>query len=252
MSSAPAVLRVATYNVHGCVGTDKIRSERRIADVIRSLDLDVVGLQELDLNRTRSARANQLSLITAALGWSGHFFPAFKREEEEYGDAIISRFQLRVRKSGELPAKAPWFCRESRGAIWAAVETPTGPCHVINTHFGLGRRERLIQAKLLAAADWIGAAPDEPLIVMGDFNCGSASPAIGVLVNALQSGYPTTKPPPTFPSGRPLLAIDHVLVNKYLRVSRLHAVSDPIARIASDHLPLVAELIVIPRWARGG
>jgi endonuclease/exonuclease/phosphatase family metal-dependent hydrolase len=242
MTSASAVLRVATYNVHGCVGTDRVRSESRIADVIRTLDAEIVGLQELDLNRTRSARANQLALITGELGWNGYFFPAFKREEEEYGDAVISRFPLTVRKTGELPGKAPWYCRESRGAIWAAVETPSGPCHVINTHFGLGRRERLVQAKLLTGSDWLGAVPDEPLIVMGDFNCGGSSPAIRLLVNALHPGAAPLPSPPAFPSSRPLLALDHVLVNKHLRLSRLTAVSNAMTRVASDHLPLVAEL----------
>ena len=50
-------LRVATYNVHGCRGMDRRRSEERIAEVIASLEVDVIGLQELDLNRRRSAGA---------------------------------------------------------------------------------------------------------------------------------------------------------------------------------------------------
>jgi len=52
-ASAPK-LRVATYNVHGCVGMDRQRSEARIAEVIAQLSVDIVALQELDLSRRRS------------------------------------------------------------------------------------------------------------------------------------------------------------------------------------------------------
>jgi endonuclease/exonuclease/phosphatase family metal-dependent hydrolase len=167
-----------------------------------------------------------------------------RRRDEEYGDAVISRFPLTVLKTGELPARASWFCRESRGAIRAAVETPAGVFHVINTHFGLGRRERQTQAKLLAGSDWLGAVPDEPLVIMGDFNCGNSSPAIKLLANALRPGSPPVRSPAAFPSGRPLLALDHILVNEHLRVSCIKAVRTPLTRVASDHLPLVAELLL--------
>jgi endonuclease/exonuclease/phosphatase family metal-dependent hydrolase len=50
-TSAPK-LRVATYNVHGCVGMDRQRSEARIAEVIAQLSVDIVALQELDLSRS--------------------------------------------------------------------------------------------------------------------------------------------------------------------------------------------------------
>jgi endonuclease/exonuclease/phosphatase family metal-dependent hydrolase len=217
-----------------------VRSEQRIAEVIRSLDVDIVGLQELDLNRTRSGQVNQMALITAALGWNGYFAPAFKRAHEEYGDAVISRFPLTIQKAGELPAKAPWFCCESRGAIWATVETPPGPCHVINTHLGLGRRERLTQANLLAGSDWLGAVPDEPLIVLGDFNCGSFSPAMRLLANTLRPGSTPLQSPPSFPSGRPFLSVDHILVNKHLSIHSLQPQRTVLTRVASDHLPVVA------------
>jgi endonuclease/exonuclease/phosphatase family metal-dependent hydrolase len=247
MSSPPAVLRVATYNVHGCVGTDKVRSECRIAQVVESLNADIVGLQELDLNRVRSNRVNQAALIASELGWSSYFYPAFKRDDQEYGDAVISRFALTVQRAGELPAKAPWYCRESRGAIWATVATPLGSCHVINTHLGLGRIERLIQAKLLAGSDWLGMIPDEALIVMGDFNCRASSPPVRLLKSALRPESARVISPAAFPSGRPLLALDHILVNKHLRVTGIRAVSTPLTRCASDHLPVVADLMADPQ-----
>lgn len=242
MSAPPAWLRVATYNVHGCVGTDGVRSERRIAEVIGSLEVDIVGLQELDLNRPRSGRVDQAALIAAELGWHRYFHPAFKSQDQEYGDAVISRFPLTLQRASELPAKAPWYCRESRGAIWVTVAAPEGPCHVINTHLGLGGRERLEQARLLAGEKWLGSVPDEALVLMGDFNCRASSAPMRLLAEALRPGAPAVKSPAAFPSGRPLLALDHILVGRRLTVSGLRAVATPLTCRASDHLPVVAEL----------
>ncbi|HST10849.1 MAG TPA: endonuclease/exonuclease/phosphatase family protein, partial [Terriglobales bacterium] len=111
-------LRVATYNVHGCVGMDGQRSEGRIAEVIASMSADIVGLQELDLGRPRSAHADQAALIATRLGWKYHFHPAMRSGEEQYGNAIVSRFPIELTRAAEMPGTPPWYCREQRIAIW--------------------------------------------------------------------------------------------------------------------------------------
>ena len=111
-------LRVATYNVHGCVGMDGQRSERRIAEVIASMSADIVGLQELDLGRRRSAHADQAALIATQLGWKHHFHPAMRTGDEQYGNAIVSRFPIALKQAAEMPGAPPWYCREQRSAIW--------------------------------------------------------------------------------------------------------------------------------------
>ena len=98
-----AKLRIATYNVHGCMGMDRQRSEARIAEVITEMSVDVVALQELDLGRRRSAGANQTKMIAEQLGWYSHFHPAMRRDDEHYGNAILSRYQLNFRRAVELP-----------------------------------------------------------------------------------------------------------------------------------------------------
>src|SRR5436190_20565823 len=92
-TSAPK-LRVATYNVHGCMGMDRQRSEARIAEVIAEMSVDIVALQELDLGRRRSAGADQTKIIAEQLGWYSHFHPAMRIDDEHYGNAILSRYQL--------------------------------------------------------------------------------------------------------------------------------------------------------------
>jgi endonuclease/exonuclease/phosphatase family metal-dependent hydrolase len=240
------LLRVATYNVHGCVGIDGRRSEKRIADVIATLDVDVIGLQELDLNRRRSGRADQAGLIAEALGWSHAFHPAMRVDEEQYGNATLSRLPMRLRQAKELPSVMTRRCPETRAAIWVEVETTSGPVQLINTHLGLGRRERAMQAALLIGTEWLLKMKDaEPVILLGDFNSLPRSAALRLLEGALRDVKSLLDPPPnlkTFPTRFPLLALDHIFVNERVQVNAASVVRNRETRIASDHFPLVAEL----------
>src|SRR4051812_10766522 len=179
-------LRIATYNVHGCRGMDRLQSEQRIAEVIAALEVDVIGLQELDFNRRRSACVDQAALIADQLGWHRYFHPALRLRDEQYGDAVLSRYPMRLRQARELPSVTTRLCSETRAAIWMEVETPTGKVQVINTHLGLGKRERLMQAQLLAGPEWLGRAdPNDPLVLLGDFNSLPGSPPFQVLTGWL-------------------------------------------------------------------
>lgn len=239
-------LRVATYNVHGCVGTDRQRSETRIADVIAESRADLVGLQELDLSRRRSGGVDQAALIAKQLGWHRYFHPAMRTGDEHYGDALLSRYPLTLRRAGDLPAPAPFYCREKRGAISMEAETPLGLVHIINTHFGLGRCERLLQAQLLASAEWLGASPaDTPLILLGDFNSLPGSRPYRALVQHLRDVRRLTYPVRslrTFPTFFPVFAVDHIFISSALRLLSVNVHHSALARVASDHYPLVAEL----------
>jgi endonuclease/exonuclease/phosphatase family metal-dependent hydrolase len=239
-------LRVATYNVHGCRGIDGRRSETRIAEVIAGLDVDVVGLQELDSNRRRSGGVDQARVIATELGWHWIFHPAFRRADELYGNAILSRYPLRLQQAKELPSVTTPLCPETRGAIWAEIETPGGAIQLINTHLGLGRRERWMQCQLLAGPEWLGrVSADEPVILMGDLNSLPRSPVLRLLAQQLRAVRSTVTPCrrlPTFPTRYPLLALDHIFVNDRLRVSSVSVFQNDVARMASDHFPLVADL----------
>ena len=246
VSNETPPLRVATYNVHGCVGIDGRRSEARIAEVIAKLEVDIVGLQELDLGRARSAGVNQAALIAQELGWNHLFQPAMRKADEHYGNAVISRFPVRLHRVCELVGQGTWYCRETRVALWADVETQAGAVHVITTHLGLGRNEGARQAQQLASDEWLGsAANDRPLVLLGDFNSlpgGRAHRAVATRLREvralLRSGRHRT-----FPTRFPTFAVDHIFVNEALRPLALRVHRDPVARVASDHYPLVAELV---------
>jgi len=239
-------LRVATYNVHGCVGTDGQRSETRIAEVIASMSADIVGLQELDLSRSRSAHADQAALIAAKLGWEYHFHPAMRRGDEQYGNAIVSRFPIALKRADEMPGVAPWYCREKRVAIWIQANTELGPVHIINSHFGLGRNERRLQAELLVGPTWLGSiSPNEPAILLGDFNSLRRSRAHRLIAGQLRDVGTLVQPARkfrTFPTRLPSLGVDHIFVNAALHPTKLSVHRTPLARMASDHFPLVCDL----------
>lgn len=248
MDQEAGKLRVATYNVHGCVGTDGRRSEERIAQVIEELAVDIVGLQELDRGRARSGGIDQAEAIAAQLGWQWHFQAAMERGDEHYGHAVLSRFPLRARRTARLPGRPPFFCRESRAAAGLDVVTDWGLVHVINTHLGLGRRERLQQAELLASPDWReGAAEQRPLILLGDFNSLPGSKPhriLGQHLRDVRSGVRTSRRIRTFPTAFPFLAVDHIFVNAALEPVSLEVHRSARARVASDHYPLVAEMLL--------
>ena len=241
-------LRVATYNVHGCVGMDRQRSEARIAGVIAEMSLDVIALQELDLGRRRSAGADQTRIIAEQLGWYSHFYPAMRRDDEHYGNAILSRYRITFRRAVRLPGRPPFFCRENRAAIEVEIQTNLGKVHIINTHLGLGWRERFLQAQLFTSAEWHAAiAGDTPLILLGDFNSLRGSRAYRTLNRHLRDVrelIESTGPIPTFPTRFPLLAVDHIFVNGAVQPLSLTVHRSSLARIASDHFPLMTEIVL--------
>jgi endonuclease/exonuclease/phosphatase family metal-dependent hydrolase len=248
MSERPAgTLRVATYNVHGCVGMDRQRSESRVAEVIASMSADVVGLQELDSGRKRSAAIDQAAEIARQLGWKHVFHPAMRDGDEQYGNAIISRYPLTLKRAIELPGTGTWFCREQRVAIWTEAETNLGAVQIVNTHFGLGRNERIQQANYLASAELLGSvAADTPLVLLGDLNSVRSSPGYRILAKHLRdvrtlvgSGGAFR----TFPTKFPSLGVDHIFLNAALGATTLQVHRAPPARVASDHYPLVADVV---------
>jgi endonuclease/exonuclease/phosphatase family metal-dependent hydrolase len=225
---------------------DGQRSETRIAEVIASMSADIVGLQELDLGRPRSAHVDQAAVIAERLGWKYHFHPAMRSGDEQYGNAIVSRFPIALKLAVELPGTPPWYCREQRSAIWMQAETSLGVVHIINSHFGLGYSERRLQAQLLIGSAWLGSVPpDEPAILLGDFNSVRTSQVYRLIQARLRDVRTLVRPLRafrTFPTRLPSLAVDHIFVNPALSATHLNVHRTPLAREASDHFPLVCEL----------
>ncbi|WP_215398904.1 endonuclease/exonuclease/phosphatase family protein [Rheinheimera oceanensis] len=245
-------LRVMTYNVHSCIGLDGKVDVERVARVIAQANPDVVALQELDVGRDRSLGLDQAQLIARYLEMEFHFHPAMHMEEERYGDAILTHLPLRLIKAGPLPGLADKPKLEPRGAIWAAVQFNGQEVQIINTHLGLQPRERLAQIDCLLGNDWLGH-PDcrGPVVLCGDLNAQPNSQVcrrISTQLKDSQTLLAQHRPAGTFPSRFAALRIDHIFISKTLAVTAIDIPGSQLARVASDHLPLLVQL-QIPRGA---
>jgi endonuclease/exonuclease/phosphatase family metal-dependent hydrolase len=239
-------LRLMTYNVHGCSGMDGRVSPRRVAHVIRGQMPDIVALQEVDFGRRRSRAEDQASIIARELGMQAVFCPTVTRGEEHYGHALLSRWPIEIVKRARLPHDPTSWWQEPRSAMWARVDVAGQSVNVITTHLGLGPHERVLQAQALLGPEWLGAVPaGEPVVVCGDFNALPGSAPYKLLASRLRdvqlagAGF---KPMGTFSSLQPLVRLDHIFTSPEFSRQRVSVVRNDLTRVASDHLPLVADL----------
>lgn len=232
-------LRIMTYNVHSCIGTDRRHDPGRIAEVIAACAPDVVALQELDVGRLRTGHTDQAAIIAQHLRMNGHFHPALELEEEKYGDAILSTFPTRLIKAGGLPSIG-----EPRGAIWVEIDCGGRSVQIVNTHLGLRRRERMAQAAVLLGPEWLGseACHHGPTIFAGDLNAVPSSAVFAALGKHMSVAREVDgRLKPTFPSRFPMLRLDYIFT-KGVRLVSAERIDMPLTRKASDHLPLMATL----------
>jgi endonuclease/exonuclease/phosphatase family metal-dependent hydrolase len=241
----PAPLRIMTYNVHRCVGSDGQADPRRIAEVIAACQPDVVALQELDVGRLRTGGIDQAHAIAHSLGMSVHFNPALQIEEELYGDAILAALPMRLVKAGPLPGSVGF---EPRGALLAAIEANGTEIQIINTHLGLPAYERLAQARTLLGQNWLGHSDcRDPVILLGDFNVRRQSVVYRMFTARLRDAQLVLHKQArrTFPARMPMLRIDHIFCSRSVDVLGVEVPRSQLVRTASDHLPLVMDFRII-------
>jgi len=241
-------LRVMTYNTHGCSGMDGRVSPRRIARVIREQMPDIVALQELDLGRRRSRAEDQAAIIAREVGMHAVFCPTVTRGDEHYGHALLSHWPIQIVRRARLPEDPNSWWEEPRAAIWARVIVAGATVNIVTTHLGLGVKEREIQVRALLGPDWLGPVIDEePVLVCGDFNFLPNSLPYRLACHRLRDAQlldPTVRPVNTFSSLQPLVRIDHMFVSPHFVRESIVAVRNDLTRVASDHLPLLADFQV--------
>lgn len=220
----------------------------RIAAVIAEMDPDVACLQELDVERVRTGAVDQAAEVARILAMEFHFHATIDEVSGRYGDAILSKTPLTVIRAGCLPAVPRPLPREARGAIWVETTVNEQRWQIINTHFGLGHGERRLQARALVR-DWIlPALARPPLVLCGDFNSRPASTVHQILGEPLRDvwtllGLPR---PRTFSTRWPVLCLDYAFVSPGVNVERAERWTSPMAVLASDHFPVLAEVRAAP------
>jgi endonuclease/exonuclease/phosphatase family metal-dependent hydrolase len=226
------VFRAATYNVHGHVGRDGRRDPARVSTVIDELDADVVALQEFTYPvdvplETRVPVVLTLERYECALG------PARENATVCFGNAILTRHAFLDVHRIDLSITR----REPRAALAATIEVRGEPVHVLVAHLGLRVPERRHQVRQILA--YLESVTHTRLVVLGDFNDWMPGRTVAEVLDDRLGAQPR---PRSFPAWRPLLALDRIWVQPRAALQRIRAHSTPAARMASDHLPVVAEI----------
>jgi len=231
---APANLLIASYNVHKCVGIDKRFDPERTAAVIGEIGADVIALQEADrrfgeraglLDLERLERENGLIAVPVTGDANCHGW---------HGNLLLFRAgTLRAVHQISLPGVEP------RGALVVDVDLTVGPLRIVATHLGLLRRSRGKQAEAILEA--IFARRDRPTVLLGDLNEWRRGRRSS-LHNLGSAFGPLTVALPSFPSRFPLFALDRILGNPHDLICGIEVHATPLARIASDHLPIKARI----------
>lgn len=238
----PVTWRVATYNIHHARGTDDSVSVERIADVLRSLDADIIALQEVDERVTRSGGEDQAERLGALLGMQHAFGSFMDYQGGRYGLAILSRCDIVDVDTLRLTEG-----NEPRVALAARVVSANDDTLTfVNVHFDWVADDgyRFAQAREVTEYldDLRGA-----YVIAGDFNDQPGSRTLALFrVRALEAEKPRGGRM-TFPSTAPEREIDFVFAAPIAgwEVGAVDVMEEP---VASDHLPVIAEL----RWGRSG
>lgn len=231
-------LCLASYNIHRCFGTDRKYLPERVAEVIQALDSDIIGLQEVDMRLLVDGRP-QLEFLAHTLRMTAVAGANIKDHRGHFGNALLTRFRVQAVRRIDLSVRR----FEPRGAI--DVDLAAGPARlrVIATHLGLNAAERRLQVRHLLHA--LDAGPqDRPCIILGDFN--EWKPTGGAL-RAISRRFGASHALRTFPSRFPLLPLDRIWVWPQPEIHSVRAYATPLTRLASDHLPIRAEIA----WGNG-
>jgi endonuclease/exonuclease/phosphatase family metal-dependent hydrolase len=232
-------LRVATYNIHRCRGLDGRTSPSRIADVIRAIDPDIIALQEVVGASPRSAgHAEELG---AQLGMGWVMASARHLRHALFGNVVLSRLPILHHAQYDLS----WKTCEPRCCQRVDIAVGSHTLHLYNVHLGTAYLERRYQASRLVSFVH-DRRVGQPKIVLGDFNEWMRGLATQMLSQRLKSIdlRAHLRRRRTYPGVFPLVHLDHIYYEGKVEVARLELPRTRLALLASDHLPLVAELTV--------
>lgn len=228
-------LSVATWNVHGFVGADGRRDLPRVLEILRSLEADVIALQEVDAGK---GEVDAFETLGPELGLAAIAGPTLSRSGGPYGNLLLTRHPVRHLAKVDLSQPG---C-EPRGAIDACIEMEGMPVRVLATHLGLRRHERSRQALALCRALDLREKGARLRVLLGDLN-EWMRPLGATGLAPLVRRFARRTRQRTFPARAPVFALDRVLVGGGDAVElRARVVGGRRVRAASDHLAVRARI----------
>ncbi len=226
-------LRVASYNVHrwaGVRGGRQYEPERAVA-VIGEIGADVLALQEV---LRPSQGADPLRELARQLGFHLAFVVTRLHRRGELGNAVLSRWPL----AGALAIDLSFGRLERRAALAVRVSAGERSLQVAATHLALVDRTRARQVQALLDHPHLA---DGPTVLVGDMNAWRPTKASRALDHHFQTRHHNANWPASYPSVRPVLALDR-LYARGVRIESMETHTSDAARRGSDHLPIVATL----------
>jgi len=224
---------IASYNVHKCVGTDGRFDPARIAKVVREIDADIIALQEADERLGDRQGLLDLAALERDTDLVPVHIPDNRISHGWHGNLILARSRtVQAVRQIKLPGLEP------RGALIVDLELKGVSLRIIAAHFGLLRRSRSQQASALVDAT---NSVLRPTVLLGDLNEWRVHTRSSLLALLPHFG-PIHAVLPSFPSRFPLLALDRILARPPQLISSIEVHQSPLARTASDHLPIKARL----------
>lgn len=225
-------LRIASYNIHRCVGGDGRCDAARVGRVIQEIGCDTVGLQEVDNQSDAGHDSMQLDFLANATGMSAVAGHTIVRHQGHYGNALLtSRPILGVRRH-----ELSFGSREPRNALEVDLDVEGRMVRVFVTHLGLRPAERRFQVQKMLSL--LQEVPDsQPVVVLGDLNEWLPMGRPLRWLHELLGHAPAER---SFPARLPMFALDRVWVRPRDTLLVFGTHRSETARQASDHLPVMA------------
>ncbi len=235
--------RIATYNIHKCRGVDGRVHPERVARVLEEVNADIVSLQEVVSHEGAATADHQADYLAGRLGLVGAMGETRKHRGGAYGNVTLSRWDFKLVRPIDITVGV----REQRVALRTDIRLGPHILHVFNVHLGTAVRERRQQAVRLLDQDLLRALDiSGPRIVLGDFN----EWVHGMVTRTLVAEFHLTDLRAyltrvrSYPALLPLLNLDHIYFDHHLRIEKAFFHRTRRSLIASDHLPLVADLVL--------
>ena len=235
-----SIVRVLSYNIHHGRGIDGKLDLERIAEVIKSASPDIVSLQEVDNQTTRSKGIDQAKELARLTDMKVVYGASMSFQGGKYGNAVLTTLPIKESKVVPLPG-------EPRSALCVTLKLPNsnlpfGEFLFIATHLDTEDEPRLRSVPLIEKA--LESKPGVPAILAGDLNALPVGPTMQAF-GKTWSNATSQQGLFTYPAGKPSKQIDYVLhrPSKFWQVLETKVLKEA---VASDHRPILAVLQLLP------
>ncbi|MDH5657085.1 MAG: endonuclease/exonuclease/phosphatase family protein, partial [Spirochaetia bacterium] len=230
------------YNIHKGIGNDRLYRLNRTIEILKHSDADFIMLQEVDHHVPRSRNENTAKIIAEELNYYYSIGLNVKLKKGAYGNATFSKYPIHRSRNLDLT----WGIKKARGSLNTHIETPAGEILIMNYHLGLAGIERIWQAKKLIHSAKHQHAHHLPIVILGDSNDR------GHKLNPIfkEHGFEDTCQivnMNTYPSYAPIWRLDKIFYNKFLNLKEHRPIKTKLAKITSDHLPVVTRLQIVSK-----